>query len=175
MTSEVLSVKRCGTLLVALGLLMGCSSVPTPQRVTEEQARTFFDQAVNVALSDNVDALCDFASTPSNCTRDLMSMQERIPKQAPEILCAYELLPQRTEHAMLSGGQVLVVSGLDGMENPFRTEVLIFHDGHQLRGTNIVWWSNRGIGSAKLSEGDSGRAGSSATTPPGTDTGNPCK
>lgn len=168
------AVKRCRPLLAALVLLHGCSSVPTPQNITEKQARSFLDQAVHAALNhDDVTTLCDFAGSRTNCLVDLERLQERVPKEAPEILCTYELPSQQTERAILVGGQVLVVAGLDGKGDPYQTEVLVFHDGQELKGTNSVWWSNRGIGSVKLVEDGDGNAHASATTP-GPDVRSPC-
>ncbi|MBP2017922.1 hypothetical protein J2Z79_001308 [Symbiobacterium terraclitae] len=168
-------MKRCMPLLAALVLLHGCSSVPTPQQVTEAQARSFFDQAVHAALThDDVTTLCDLAGSRTNCLLDLERLQERTPTEAPEILCTYELPSQQTERAALVGGQVLVVAGADGKGDPYQTEVLVFHDGQDLKGTNIVWWSNRGIGAAKLVEDGEGNVYAMAATA-GPEERDPCR
>lgn len=116
--------------------------------VTKQGARELVTKAIDHTLTRDFASLCGLANSRSMCESDLKSgALERVSKQAPRVVCSYEIPDVVSASGRSLGGRVLVVDGIDGTDRRFVTEVLVFHDGQGLVATNVVWWSNRGIAS----------------------------
>lgn len=149
-------------------LLVGCgtSSRASGDKVSPQDARQLVETAVQATLDGKYSTLCDLAASKPRCERELgSSLKERTPKGPPTVACMYQLFDKRNwwGRTVVTGGQVLVVQGMDGQGHPFETEVLVFHDGKQLVAQNIIWWSGMGI--AEKEPGKSVTTGSGAAPP----------
>ena len=138
------------TLGVAGGFLfVGLQEPASPP--TEAQARATLDRAVELARSGDFAGLC--AIGDGNCERTLVEAgEDAVPALPPTVVGTRVIEPRRVGWGRWElGGRVLDVCGTDGRGQPYRTEVLVFQDGHAMRIINAVYWSRLAIATSDTS------------------------
>lgn len=144
-------LKRLGSLWLAALMGLAACTKPAPKQVmiTEAQAQAVVLQAIALGLAGKMDELCQLARTPSMCAHILEDTPSRkVPTEPPQIACIYGLPLVGDTDGYSPGGQVVVVTGRNGADEPFVTEVFAFHTGERIALINAVWWSNYGYGRA---------------------------
>jgi hypothetical protein len=142
------SPTRLASLLILVIVAVGCtggSSIPT-----ELEARSFLDQYVTFAQAGDVDHLCAVA----DCRPDDFVNPFVAPSDPPRVIGTWVLEGSASGGQETIGGRVLVLCGLDAEEAPYRSEMLVFRVGGQLRTLNAKYWTNTGV------------AGGAPVTPP---------
>ena len=127
---------------VSVPLLMAaCAGAPQPP--TLDEATATLNQLVTYAVSGDFEALCSIGD--GNCRSRLEEVGTRsAPSAAPIVTGSDVIEPDRSTGSM--GGRVLGLCGTDGLGNPYRSEILVFRDGGQMRVINPVFWDGTGIG-----------------------------
>jgi hypothetical protein len=135
--------------LLAFGvLLLGCASGPTPPSavVSLEEARGFLARIVNAAQSGNLDAICQIADGGNgNCRQYLKDAPAGSAPHLPPVVYGFRTIPTTDRQ---TGGTVLGLCGVDGLGQPYRSEILIFRWGQGLQAINAVYWRSGGIAQA---------------------------
>ena len=124
--------------MIALGLIgVGCLPAPSPgPSPTPEEAVAFLSQAVELARAGRWEDLCAIGS--ANCERALADAgKEAVPLDPPTVRRTW--LVNSTAEAV--GGRVLEVCGVDGRNEPYVTEILVFRLGSETRAIEPVYWS----------------------------------
>ena len=123
--------------------------------VNVEEAMSVLNQAVTYAQARNLDELCGLSGSKLMCQHqwEWAGGGQAVPDDPPEIADTY-LLP--TVHLKSGGravgGRVLVLEGVDGLSNHYRTEFLVFRSGgdwgldQKLAVINVIYWSGASIG-----------------------------
>jgi hypothetical protein len=129
-------------------------------RVSDEDARRYFDRIVAAAEKKDFETLCRLNASVGTCRAELRvycpetfgsgvapqfpqgedlerECREAVPTDPPAIVSSRHR-PARDGHV---GGRVLVVRGVDGRGKPYETEVLIFRDKRSYKATHAVFWS----------------------------------
>lgn len=134
-----------------------------PGPVTEAEARAFLDRIVAAARAHDFEKLCALNRAKGNCYRTLQlscaeslgsgpapqfprgrdleeACRKAVPPEAPTVVRArYSNEPGK------AAGQVLTVTGFDGLGRRYTNEVVIIRAGSGLRSTglaaiNVVYW-----------------------------------
>jgi hypothetical protein len=149
--------------LVALLVLAGCGLAdPTlPPPPSEADAITFVDLLVEKAEAGDLAGFCDVAGG-GNCVEiaEESGGVAAIPNDPP-VIAGTRLIPSRPAgEGTLAGGQLLVLCGIDGRGQPYRTETLVsIGPDHVLYAINAVYWSGFHLAVAGDTGSPSGGAG----------------
>jgi hypothetical protein len=122
---------------------------------TEAAARAFLDRLVASAMARDLDGYCQVAGSMCTDIAQEVGGMAAIPQTRP-LVAGTRVIPTRgNETAGISGGQLLVLCGTDGLGRQYRTEMLVSvnYDG-SLYAINGVYW---GGGNLAVS-GDTGDA-----------------
>lgn len=113
----------------------------TTPPVTETEARRYLDRIVTAAQQRDFDALCHLNGAQSNCRRQLeLAGRDAVPQEPPTIVAGRYSPKGDTED---TPGYILVVTGIDGLGRPYRTEVMVFRENrYSFKAINAVYWSN---------------------------------
>lgn len=139
----------------ALGLGVGLALVAwavwawtrmTPP-VTEAEARRHLNRIVAAAQRGDLAGVCRLNGSSLQCERMLDVIgRDRVPTQPPTVVGTRYV--RKAPGA--TAGRVLVVEGVDGRGDRYRTEVFVFRESRfSFTATNAVYWSG-----ATLIEGD---------------------
>lgn len=142
--------------LVFLCLLMVLAGVACSDNgedsdeISVEQATDLLNRAVEYATSHGLDKLCGLSSSSLTCRKQWEDAGEwdAVPAEPPQVVDTYLIPTRKLQDGMTQrGGRLLVVSGIDGMGRPYRTEMLISSGGwlHGLSAMNVVYWSGASI------------------------------
>jgi uncharacterized membrane protein len=142
-----LTVTLMAGLVPVASVLAACSSVaPIPDR---SEASAFVEHLYPLAEQGEFDALC--AAGGGNCEAVLADAgEDAVPSVRPNIVDTFELPTHDTGDGTMRGGLVVVVCGVDARDRSFRTEMLVFRDGNQLRVIEPVYWSGMGVATSTV-------------------------
>ncbi len=150
----------CLVILVCIVGVVGCGESPCGMwEISVEEAEIILERAISYAEEHDLEGLCGMGGSSSICNIHWRSAGEweGLPIEPPEIVDTY-LLPT-VDHgggSQSTGGRILVLEGIDGLGNDYRTEFLVFCAGsHGLVPYSPIYWS--GIG---MKSGDSDGMGS---------------
>jgi len=137
--------------LVAFGLLAGCGVAPAPADPlpppSVEDARVLLADVIDAGIDRDWERLC--ASASGTCEGELAAhAKERAPSQAPQVADIEVHHPIQDGDSWSSGGVLFVLCGLDGLGEPYESEVLVFNDGTKLLATAAVYWVGTSVGLA---------------------------
>lgn len=124
--------------------------------VTEDDARRHLDRIVEAAQARDFEALCQLNGAVGNCRDQLRQGCDETPFDEDPILCTETVPEQRPtivsiryhekDSAGGTPGQILVLSGTDGLDRPYSSEVMVFRENrHNFKAINAVYWSNSHI------------------------------
>lgn len=127
---------------------------------------------VQVAETRDVEAVCRVAGSNCRTIVETAGGEDAIPSESPTVLETY-VVPTRhlSDGKIETGGRALVVCGVDGLGQPYRTDMLVFESDGSLHAINGVYWSGAGVGGADHRTATARRARSCGTTPLSTPTG----
>jgi hypothetical protein len=134
--------------MFAMGvMLLGCS-VPS-EIPSRDKAVAFVEHLYPLAEAGQFEALC--ANGGGNCQTVLDDAgRDAVPNERPKIVDSFAIPSSDTADGTRVGGLVLVLCGTDGLDRPFRTEMLIFRDGATLRAIEPVYWSGMAVSGGNL-------------------------
>jgi hypothetical protein len=120
--------------------------------VRVEEATNLLSQAVAYAQARSLDKLYDIAGSEGICRSqwELAGGEQAVPDDPPEIVDTYLLSTVHLKNGGKAvGGRVLVLEGVDGLGEPYRTEFFVFRSRDSglngLAVTNVIYWSGYGI------------------------------
>lgn len=135
--------------LMAVVLFACTAAAPTNAGapVPLNDARAFLARIVGAALSGNLGAVCQIADGGhGNCDDHLRNAPAGSAPHLPPTVVGFRTIPTRSDgDASALGGTVLVLCGIDGLNNGYLSEVLVFQSGHGLQAINGVYWLGIGI------------------------------
>lgn len=118
-----------GVVLTAAGVWMQLArSAP----VSDQEAREFIGQLVDIAESGDAAELCEHAVLIGSCEILVEEIGERVPGDPPEIVCTWPLTG--------SGHRVAALSGVDGAGEGYVNYLAVVRDGSRLKGSPTVYW-----------------------------------
>ncbi len=160
-------MKTCLFLASAVGYLIatvicistiGCGSTETTalslQEVTIDEAKAILNQAVAYAQARNLGGLCQLGGSVNMCQHQFTGAGGwgTVPSEPPEIVDTYYLPTKHFDNGFqATGGRVLVLEGINGKGEPYRTEFMVFKTDDPSAGSgglaviNVVYWSGFGI------------------------------
>lgn len=121
--------------------------------VTENEARRYLDRIVAAAEKRDFEALCRLNGSVLNCRRALEDACDPMPFDPTKISCK-DAVPDKPPTVTTSRyhekdrpdgtpGRILVVSGVDGLGRPYRSELMVFRENrYNFKAINSVYWSN---------------------------------
>ena len=123
-------------LLITLGLVVVAAAVwiyvGRVPPVTDQEARDFAGELVELAKAGDVEGLCDRAVLLGSCEILVEEAGDRVPVEPPEIACTWPLAG--------SGHRVVALSGVDGAGEDYVNYLAVVRDGSRLRGSPTVFW-----------------------------------
>jgi hypothetical protein len=127
---------------------------------TESAARAFLAHLVSRAEARDLTGFCQLADSICELIAEESGGVAAIPPNPP-IIAGTRVIPTRQRgDAMLGGGQLLVLCGIDGFGKPYRTEMLVSVDYNgALFAINGVYWSGAGLAISQMTGGPSGGDG----------------
>ena len=128
-------------------LLVACqANVTAPRTPSEDEARAFLARLVQVAETRDVEAVCRVAGSNCRTIVETAGGEDAIPSESPTVLETY-VVPTRhlSDGKIETGGRALVVCGVDGLGQPYRTDMLVFESEGSLHAINGVYWSGAGL------------------------------
>lgn len=144
-------LKRTRLAVVYAILLCSCNVGTTrpPEAISTESAQKILQRAEMLAQSGDVDALCEISFSPRLCEiqLDTAGGVASIPQQPPEMVDSYIVNDEQLPNGdRIVGGRVLVLEGVDGLGEPYRTEFLVFDTGlYGLKPHDAIYWSGVGV------------------------------
>jgi hypothetical protein len=146
---------RIAAALVLVGLA-GCGLIshndPPPPAPAVEGARELLDEVIEAGIARDFERLC--ANASGTCESELQGNEERAPNQPPEVVDVEVHQPTGGGGSWTSGGVLFVLCGIDGLGDPYESEVLVFDggDGRLIAGA-AVYWTGTGILFAEPAQG----------------------
>ncbi len=137
---------------VTFALAIGCTSGGSqqPGGIDEAEARALLFQAEEFAAAQDIEGLCGMGGSVLLCQSFWREAGEweAVPAEDPEIMDSYALESTALSVGQRTGGRILVVTGVDGLGRPFKTDFLVFDAGsHGLVPYNPIYWSGVRISS----------------------------
>lgn|GEM_PF-6458714 len=130
-------------MLVALALT-ACSALGVRPSVATEDARALLTTAVGLAVSGELDQLCELAPEDASTCRDsIVDFGHAVPGEGPQVVCVVAA----PDVGPLRNGRVVVVEGIDADGVEYVTEFVAYNDGSGEVVLDPVWWSGLTIGS----------------------------
>lgn len=135
-------IRRVAITVVALAALAGCQPTTTGPKPppTQQEASAYLSSVVDLVLSGRLDELCGLGS--GTCAHTLRNSDPgAVPRSRP-IVVGSRIVPSvlGAGGVWSQGGLVLQLCGLDGRDRLYRSEILVFSDGHRLIGKDPVFW-----------------------------------
>jgi hypothetical protein len=138
-TRRVLTFVMLSMLLVA-----GCGAASTGPP-TPAEAQSYLGRLVELAQAGDFAGLCS-AAGDLNCVDHLDSAgRNAVPPDPPQVIASSEIPSSTVGSQQVIGGIVLTVCGLDGRQQPYRSQVLVFRNGTTLAAINPVYWDDISI------------------------------
>ncbi len=129
--------------VLVLGLT-GCSAFGVRPSVATEDARALLTTAVGLAVSGELDQLCELAPEDASTCRDsIVDFGHAVPGEGPRVACVVAA----PDVGPLRNGRVVVVEGIDADGVEYVTEFVAYNDGTGEVVLDPVWWSGLTIGS----------------------------
>jgi hypothetical protein len=137
---------RQAVLLIVLVAFGGCQGAAPTQAPTLADGTAFLNHLVGLAQARDFNGLC--AVGDLNCTAELDAAgRDAVPSAAPRIIESHYIASSTGSNGIQSvGGLVFSVCGIDGQDQPYRSQVLVFPSGTGLAAINAVYWDNVSIG-----------------------------
>ena len=157
MTQPILSDMRnrivAYTRIALVGFLLAACTAQAPGPPSLEDANAYLARVVELAQARDFDGLC--AIGDGNCEDHLETAgRERVPPDPPSVIGS-RIIPTRTEGGLTHiGGVVLILCGRDALDEPYRSEMLVFRDGSGLRAINPIYWGNVRIADGSTTDGN---------------------
>jgi hypothetical protein len=124
-------------------LAIGCAPTANtaPGTPSSEAALAYFDNVVDLVERGDVLSICTLGS--GTCAHDLRNADlTSVPRTLPRVIGTRVIASTpKADGTWIVGGQVLEVCGVDGHNEPFYSELLVFYDGDRLVSTNPLYWS----------------------------------
>jgi hypothetical protein len=99
--------------------------------------------------SGDFEALCALGG--GNCERLLEDASvAAVAADPPRILETRVVPPKGRDDAVSTGGRLVRLCGVDGLGEPYRTEILVFESEGELRAIEPVYWSGYRIALSPL-------------------------
>ncbi|MEO0248156.1 MAG: hypothetical protein ABIN58_01180 [candidate division WOR-3 bacterium] len=135
---------------------MVTTEAPSPPHgeIGINEARAILDQAVSYAQARNLGGLCQLGGSANMCQHQFTSAGGwvTVPSEHPEIADIYYLPTKHFKNGFqATGGRVLVLEGINGVGETYRTDFLVFETDDPGAGSeglaviNVVYWSGFGI------------------------------
>lgn len=147
---------RLAALGLALVIIGGCQSANADAgQPTASDGSAFLNQLVAFARAGDFNGLC--AVGDLNCGSELdIAGRDAVPVAAPRITESHYVAGSNSNGLQVVGGLVLSVCGVDGQQQPYRSQILVFRHGSSLAAINSVYWDNMTVAD-----------GGAPSTPPG--------
>ncbi len=120
-----------------------------PETISLEEAIYVLDQSFESVRQRNLDALCELGGSVLSCERRWHNSGEwdSAPSSYPNLISSMILPDIEMSNGTTSrGGRLLVLEGIDGYGDQYRSEILIFDEGgDNLVALNPVFWINTRI------------------------------
>ena len=130
------------TLVSLAGCGVGLSGGGAPPPSVED-AEVLLDEIIAAGIDRDWERLC--ANASGTCEGELQGAEERAPTSAPRVAAVEVHDPQRDGETWTSGGVLFVLCGVDGLGDPYESEVLVFDDGDRLLAGAAVYWKGTAI------------------------------
>jgi hypothetical protein len=123
--------------LPACGMPALTGPLPAP---SVDDARHLLDEVIEAGIERDWRRLCENAS--GTCEGELGGPQVKVraPRDVPVVADVAVIEPTVRGEAWSSGGVLFVLCGVDGLGDPYESEVLVFDDGARLIATAAVYW-----------------------------------
>ncbi len=137
-----------------LGLVAACAADPAlPAVPSEVEARAHLDSLVALVASGQAARICEFGS--GTCRHALRGADPAaIPRTRPVVVRTRVIDPTIAGDQRSLGGRVLELCGIDGLGQPYASELLVFHDGSRLISTGTPYWLGIGIAESPTTGAD---------------------
>ena len=138
MTGPVLREIR---LLGVIALLAACAPgpvAPLPPPAIED-AQALLREVVDAGIARDWERLC--ANASATCESELQGNEERAPTEPPRVDGVEVYQGTGTGGESSPGGVLFVLCGMDGLGDPYESEVFVFNDGSRLLATAAVYWT----------------------------------
>ena len=117
-----------------------------------DEARRHLDEIVRLAQAGDFEGMCALGDL--NCQDSLeMAGRDAVPGDPPRVVATRTVPTTNSSGQQSLGGVVLVLCGVDGRGKPYDSEMLVFHDGNELRAINPVYWGRTRIGGTRDTDG----------------------
>lgn len=114
----------------------GGKSPPSSPEISMEEAKAILDQAVAYAQARNLGGLCQLNGSVNMCQHQFTDAGGwvTVPSEPPTIADTYCVPTVHFKNGFqATGGRVLVLEGINGVGEPYRTEFLVFETDDQRR------------------------------------------
>ena len=133
---------RSGSLVLLIVGLAGCGLVPQappPPAPGVEAATAHLELVIDAGIARDFDRLCELAS--GTCEGELEGFEHLAPTERPSVVDVSVHQPTQLAGGAWGGGGVLfVLCGVDGEDQPYESDVLVFDAGERLLATASVFW-----------------------------------
>lgn len=143
-----------GAVLALMVLAVGGCDVlrPTPDLPpTEAEARAHLDKVVAIVVTGELSTLCVLAS--GTCPMELRNSDPALwPNTGPVVVGSEVVRPQTLDNGnSASGGRLLQLCGVDGANQPYYSEMLVFRDSsNRMISINTLYWLGARVGGAPV-------------------------
>jgi hypothetical protein len=151
------------SLLIVVAILSGCGAFvpdPTPDAIpTEDEAIAFLNELTALALTGDLVAMCALAGSMCESFVDERGGPAAVPDEPP-VLAGTRVIPGTSSgDSGTVGGMLLVLCGTDGLQRPYRTEMLVSRFMGETFAINGVYWSSSSLAVSNDTGSPSGGAG----------------
>jgi hypothetical protein len=148
--------------LIVAALLSACGFVPDPTPdplPTEDEAIAFMRDLVALAQAGDLVGMCELAGSMCESFVDESGGPAAVPDEPP-VLAGTRVIPGTSEgDGGTIGGMLLVICGTDGLQRPYRTEMLVSRFMGEMFAINGVYWSGNNLAISNNTGGPSGGLG----------------
>jgi hypothetical protein len=143
--ATIVKAIRLAGLLIAMVALGGCQGATATGTPSLTDSTAFLNHLVGLAQAHDFNGLC--AVGDLNCSSELDTAgRDAVPPAAPRVIESHYIASSPGSNGMQSiGGLVFSVCGIDGRDQPYRSQVLVFPSGSSLAAINSVYWDNVSI------------------------------
>jgi hypothetical protein len=148
-------VIRAAVILALIAAISGCGSPAwtPPAPPSEAAARSYLQRLVAAVATRDPAAICALGTPTCAKTLDL-SDPALLPTGHPRVVATRTIEPSRRPDGIWDvGGRVLALCGLDGRQQPYSSELLVFASGTSLVSTNPVFWQGTTVPIAETADG----------------------
>jgi len=156
-------MKAAASLVIVVAMLSGCGAFlpdPTPYPLpTRGEAIAFKDALVSLAQDGDLVGMCALAGSLCESFVDESGGPAAVPDEPP-VLAGTRAIPGTSSgDSSTIGGMLLVLCGTDGLQRPYRTEMLVSRFRGEMFAINGVYWSGSSLAVSNDTGSASGGAG----------------